>query len=51
MVMGQPTIVLAAVFSSPDRKAITQADWAKAAPADVVATATAELAGRSTSAR
>jgi hypothetical protein len=38
------------VFSSPDRKAITLADWAKAAPADVVATATAELAGTSTSA-
>jgi hypothetical protein len=44
------TVLLAAVFSSPDRKAITLATWAKAAPADVVATATAELAGTSTSA-
>ncbi len=50
LVMGVLTVVLAAVFSSPDRKAITLADWAKAAPADVVATATAELAGTSTSA-
>ena len=50
VVIGVLTVVLAAVFSSPDRKAITLADWAKAAPADVVATATAELAGTSTSA-
>jgi hypothetical protein len=44
------TVLLAAVFSSPDDKAITLQDWAKAAPGDVVATATAELAGTSTSA-
>lgn len=44
------TLVLAAVFSSPDRKAITLSAWAKAAPADVVATAAAELAGTTTSA-
>ncbi len=44
------TISLAAVFSSPDRKAITLKAWADAAPRDVVATATAELAGTSTSA-
>jgi hypothetical protein len=44
------SVGLAAVFSSPDRKAITLQDWAKAAPNDVVATATAELAGTSTSA-
>ena len=50
VVIGVLTVVLAAVFSSPDRKAITLADWAKAAPADVVATASAELAGTSTSA-
>jgi hypothetical protein len=49
-VVGALTILLAAVFSSPDRKAISLAEWAKAAPADVVATATAELAGTSTSA-
>lgn len=44
------SLLLAAVLSSPDRKAITLQDWAKAAPNDVVATATAELAGTSTSA-
>ncbi|HEV7203068.1 MAG TPA: hypothetical protein VGN18_00590 [Jatrophihabitans sp.] len=44
------TVGLAAVFSSPDRKAITLQDWARVAPNDVVATATAELAGTSTSA-
>ena len=44
------TVVLAAVFSSPDEKAISLAGWAQAAPSDVVATATAELAGTSTSA-
>ncbi len=44
------TAALAAVFSSPDEKAISLSDWAKAAPADVVATATSELAGTSTSA-
>lgn len=41
------TIVLAAVFSSPDRKAITLSDWANAAPSDFVATASAELDGSS----
>jgi len=44
------TVLLALVFSSPDRKAVTLAAWAKAAPADVVATAAAELAGTSGSA-
>ena len=44
------TLVLAAVFSSPDRKAISLADWAKAAPNDVVATAVGELAGTTASA-
>ena len=50
VVVGLLTVVLAAVFSSPDRNAITLANWANAAPEDVVATATAELAGTSTSA-
>jgi hypothetical protein len=50
VVVSLLTILLAAVFSSPDRKAITLSAWAHAAPADVVATATAELAGTSTSA-
>jgi hypothetical protein len=49
-VMALLTTVLAAVFSSPDEKAITMKDWAEAAPADVVATATGELAGTTTSA-
>jgi hypothetical protein len=44
------TLILAGVFSSPDRKAITLRAWATAAPNDVVATATAELAGTSGSA-
>ena len=50
VVMVALTVVLAGVFSSPDRTAITLSAWAKAAPADVVATATAELAGTSPSA-
>jgi len=41
---------LAAIFSSPDDKAITMSDWAKAAPNDVIATAGEELAGTTTSA-
>lgn len=44
------TTVLAAIFSSPDEKAITMRGWANAAPEDVVATATGELAGTTTSA-
>jgi hypothetical protein len=41
---------LAAIFSSPDDKAITMSGWAAAAPNDVVATAAGELAGTTTSA-
>jgi hypothetical protein len=44
------TVGLAALLSSPDEKAITMRDWAAAAPNDVVATATGELAGTTTSA-
>ena len=44
------TVLLAVAFGSPDRKAITLRAWADAAPTDVVATATAELAGTSASA-
>jgi len=44
------TVVLAVVFSSPDEKSITLSDWAQTAPNDVVATATGELAGTTTSA-
>jgi hypothetical protein len=44
------TVLLSAVFSSPDEKAITLAGWAKADPNDVVATAASELAGTSATA-
>lgn len=44
------TALLAAVFSSPDEKPITIAQWAKAAPDDFSATALSELAGTSGSA-
>ena len=47
VVVGLLTVLLAAVLSSPDKKAISLSMWAKAAPADVVATATAELGGTS----
>src|SRR4051812_7516459 len=49
-IMTGLSLVLAAVFSSPDDKAITMSGWAKADPSDVVATATGELAGTTTSA-
>jgi hypothetical protein len=49
-VVGALSVLLALVFSSPDRKAVSLAAWAHAAPNDVVATAAAELAGTSTSA-
>jgi hypothetical protein len=49
-VVGALTVLLAAVFSCPDRKAIRLASWAEAAPNNVVATATGELAGTTTSA-
>lgn len=41
---------LAALFSSPDERPITLSRWAIAAPNDVVATATGELAGTTASA-
>jgi hypothetical protein len=50
VVVGALTVLLAGVFSSPDRKAITLADWANSDANDVVATATGELAGTTTSA-
>jgi hypothetical protein len=49
-IMTGLSLVLAGVFSSPDDKAITMAGWATGDPADVVATATGELAGTTTSA-
>jgi len=44
------TVGLAVVFGSPDEHAVTLQGWAKAAPDDFVATATAELDGTSGSA-
>ncbi|MDP9259819.1 MAG: hypothetical protein M3Q31_25165 [Actinomycetota bacterium] len=41
------TVVLAAVFSSPDEKPVTVAGWANAAPQDFLATALGELDGTS----
>src|SRR5665811_1637398 len=41
---------LAAIFSSPDTKAVTMSGWAKANPNDLAATAAGELAGTTTSA-
>jgi hypothetical protein len=41
------TVILAALFSSPDEKELTIANWAKAAPNDFVATAATELDGTS----
>jgi hypothetical protein len=46
-VMVLLTVILAVVFGSPDRKAITLGDWATRAPADFVATAVAELGATS----
>ena len=50
VVMSVLGVGLAAAFSSPDEKAITLTDWAAAAPNDVIATATGELAGTTVSA-
>ncbi len=44
------SLVFAGIFSSPDDPSITMSGWAKADPADVVATAAGELAGTTTSA-
>ena len=44
------SVGLAAIFSSPDEKAITMSGWAHADPNDVVSTAVGELAGTTTSA-
>jgi hypothetical protein len=50
VVVSVLSVALAAVFSSPDEKAITMSTWANEAPNDLVATATSELAGTSVSA-
>lgn len=41
------TLILSAIFSSPDVKPVTIAGWAKADPADFMATALSELDGTS----
>ena len=47
VVVALLTVLLAAVFSSPDEKPITLQAWAKADPNDFVATAVSELDGQS----
>jgi hypothetical protein len=47
VVMVLLTVILAVIFGSPDRKAITLGDWATKTPSDFVATAVAELDGTS----
>ena len=49
-VMTVLSVIAALVFSSPDEPAISLQQWARQAPADVVATAAGELAGTTTSA-
>jgi len=50
IVVGVLVVGLAAIASSPDEPSITLKAWATAAPADFVATATAELGGTSATA-
>ncbi|HZK58993.1 MAG TPA: hypothetical protein VFC59_03895 [Cryobacterium sp.] len=47
VVVGLITLTLSAVLGSPDEPSVTLKSWATAAPADFVATATAELGGTS----
>jgi len=50
VVVSMLTVALAGIFSSPDRKAVTIADWSRANPLDFVMTSLAELDGSSTTA-
>jgi hypothetical protein len=50
VVIGVLVVLLAIVFGSPDRPAITLREWARQAPNDFVATSVAELSRTSTSA-
>jgi hypothetical protein len=50
VVVGLLALTLAALFSSPDEKALTMKSWSQEAPADFVQTTAAELAGTTTSA-
>jgi hypothetical protein len=45
------TVLVSALFSSPDKAPVTIASWAKADPVDFVTTANAELGGTSTTAQ
>ena len=47
IVVGLLVVGLSAAFSSPDEPSVTLKQWAEAAPADFVATTTAELGGTS----
>jgi hypothetical protein len=47
VIVGLLVLGLSAIFSSPDDPGVTLKSWAAAAPADFVATATAELGGAS----
>lgn len=50
LVVAVLALSLAALFSSPDEKALTVQSWVKAAPGDFAVTASGELAGTTTSA-
>jgi hypothetical protein len=50
LVVGLLTTVLAGVFSSPDKRAVTVAQWSRSDPTDFVTTAISELDGTSTTA-
>ena len=47
IVIGLAVVGLSAVFGSPDEPSVSLKSWAQTAPADFVATATAELGGTS----
>jgi len=50
LVVGLLTTALAGVFSSPDKRAVTIAQWSRADPIDFATTALSELNGTSTTA-
>ncbi len=50
VVVGMLSVVLAGVFSSPDRRAVTIAEWSRRDPTDFAMTALTELDGSSTTA-
>jgi len=51
LVVGLLTLGLSALLSSPDDTTVTLRQWSRSAPADFIATATAELGGTSDSAQ